>query len=131
MGITKIAVGVFLGILAVLIVINIPNWIESLRREHAEGVVWHLTPEVLIARCGPAVSDKTERLGVRWRSMAYENQHGVKSVVEFDGSPDADKWTFNNLTDPTMEKADEILGREYEPVSAPLRVINQLPCIDK
>jgi hypothetical protein len=58
----KIALGVFLGIIAAFLVIKAPGWIQDgarqSRRDHAQAIVTRLTPEKLIAACGPPRSDE-------------------------------------------------------------------------
>lgn len=73
--ILKIAAGVFLGIIAVLIALKIPAWIVERRAMH---VIFALTPDTVIARCGKPVSDSEHTFHtVSLRDMAYESTTGM------------------------------------------------------
>ena len=57
----RVAAGVFLGIVAVLAILNLPDWIHEYGESKASSQLFGLTPDAVIARCGKPVKDKTER----------------------------------------------------------------------
>jgi hypothetical protein len=74
----KIAAGVFLGIVVVLIALKIPAWIVERRAMH---VIFALTPDTVIACCGKPVSDNEHTFHtVSLRDMAYEGTAGKVSL---------------------------------------------------
>src|SRR4051812_35455908 len=58
----KIALGVFLGAAALLLVMKIPGAIQDMRREHQVEIMLDLTPAKLIALCGTPTKDETVKL---------------------------------------------------------------------
>ena len=90
MSILKIAVGVFLGVLAVFVLVKLPEWLETFYRERAQANARHAlytidTPEDLIARCGTPLQEQewslpSEHLHLV-RNMAYKTPSGEKAVL--------------------------------------------------
>ena len=75
----KIAVGVFVGVFAVLGVRALPDWIEKQLEDNARTVISSLTPDKILAQCGPPIDDKTENIGSKttpivYRTMSYANE---------------------------------------------------------
>ena len=78
--ILKIAAGIFLGIIAALIMLKIPAWIRERRAVH---VIFTVTPDVVVARCGKPISDNEHTFHtVSLRDMAYEGAAG-KVILHF------------------------------------------------
>jgi hypothetical protein len=81
--ILKIAAGVFLGIIALLIALKIPAWTEESRERRAMHVIFALTPDMLVSRCGKPTSDNEHVFhNVSLRDMAYEGTAG-KVILHF------------------------------------------------
>lgn len=66
----KVAVGVFLGVMAALILYHIPGWYKKREAENAQekqeeidSRLFEMKPMDFIARCGSLVEDKTSDLG--------------------------------------------------------------------
>jgi hypothetical protein len=78
--ILKIAAGMFLGIIAALIMLKIPAWIRERRAVH---VIFTVTPDAVIARCGKPISDSEHTFHtVPLRDMTYEGTAG-KVILHF------------------------------------------------
>jgi len=126
MRILQIAVGVFLGIIAVIAVIKYPHWMMDAVKEHNAFVVAKMTPEKLIEKCGKPLSDKQTRTSKQdsyaYRSIEYQ---GKFSKVTFDFLRDKDTSWF--LTGTKIDS--EITGAWNKDGSS--RVLFQMPCIDK
>ena len=122
----KIAAGVFLGIIAVLIVLKIPTWIDEARNQHYQSVMSALTPDKLIARCGQPLKDTTDPpLG--WRSMYYKDSFGGTVLVQFlHDNKERSKWYFLSMQD-VFELNDKV-GNDRK--GADMQVY-ALPCVDK
>jgi hypothetical protein len=121
----QIAGGVFAGIMAVLLVINIPRWVNESRTEHKQDVIRAMSPEKLIAGCGQPLSDKEEDLAnshsVYIRSIKYKGSFGPV-LVEFMKSSDT-PWSLRHI-----EAGSEIKITDND---GPGRMILNLPCMDK
>ena len=93
--ILKIAAGVFLGIIAVLIALKIPAWIVERR---AMRVILAFTPDTAIARCGKPASDNEHTFHtVSLRDMAYEGTAG-KVILHFGKIDKAESFKFHYST---------------------------------
>jgi hypothetical protein len=119
--ILKIAAGMFLGIIAVLIMLKIPAWIRERRAAH---VMVTLTPDVVIARCGKPISDNERTFHtVSLRDMAYEGKAG-KVILHFGKitkTSGAEKiWILNYM--------DDSRGVHYNKYQSQLLA---LPCLSK
>src|SRR5260370_42660403 len=95
----QMAGGVFKGIMAVLLVINSPRWVDESRTQHKQDVIRTMTPEKKIAGCGQPLSDKQEDLGnshsVYIRSIKYKGSFGPV-LDEFLKSSDT-PWSLRRI----------------------------------
>ena len=133
----KIALGVFLGGAALLLVRAIPGWIAKQRAEKEEmrefnirEEIRRLTPEKLIARCGNPVKDTgtVEKYGGRFRDMTFRSPLGGDENMEF---YDANRTPGSKGTGPpewTLDPApfSNAFGSDWERVLA-----EDLPCAVK
>jgi len=106
----KIAGGVFLGILGFFIVLNIPNWLAESREDSARSVIFHLTPDAVIAHCGKPISDQSETLPTNTpndllltRDLSYKNDVGTVVLHFLNVSKEAGSkerfWSMNSMED--------------------------------
>jgi hypothetical protein len=130
--ILKVAVGVFLGIIAAFILIEMPGWIKQTQRNHAQQVMDDLTPEKLIARCGKPVKDETIEVspGFLMRDIHYEGADFPKQgrylcIVGFSKTGSGD-WVLSGFSfgSATMPGA-------YVPEKDSQERIRMLPCLDR
>lgn len=96
MSILKVAVGVFLGGMAIFLAINAPGWIDKARHEKwyadARKAVDGLTPDLLIQRCGKPQKDVTDKT-ITTRFIRYNDQSVVLRFFQMkDGS-----WFFTGM----------------------------------
>jgi hypothetical protein len=108
--ILKIAVGVFLGLTAIIIVFSIPRWIrvknerealkaQEARRVYAFQFVQNLSPDKVVASCGKPIINSVNELrtiGSAWQTLGYERKDGKISTgiaIEFQRD-DQNRWTF-------------------------------------
>ncbi len=122
--ILKIATGTFLGIIAVLIMLKIPAWIEASRERRAMHVIFTITPDAVIARCGKPISDNEHSFHtVSLRDMEYEGTAG-KVILHFGkitkNSGIETIWILNYM--------DDALGVHYNKYQSQLLA---LPCLSK
>jgi hypothetical protein len=99
MGLTfKIALGVFLGVLAVFLVVHAPSWIEKSRKgswyAEAEEAMNGLTPDLAIQRCGDPQKDVVYKFpNNEKRLMYYEDRIVVLTFIRSTGGP----WSFMSM----------------------------------
>lgn len=90
MGLTfKIAIGVFLGVIAAFVAIKAPGWIAHAQTEwryiDAERAMQGMTPDLAIQRCGKPDKDVTST-AANGRLIYYKNQSALASsgvVLDF------------------------------------------------
>jgi len=130
----KIAAGVFLGIIAILIILKLPDWIQEYGEAKASSQLFGLTPDAVITRCGKPLKDKTERFSTGkpkeplvMRHMFYKGQVGAVLVnfVEFSKDDGQRAWGLSGMT--SVSGLDDYSGtlnykRDREKVFA-------LPCL--
>ena len=117
-----IAVGFVAGIIGVRVIIAAPSWFKERRENRQFIAVNNLTPERLIARCGPPLGDETRNLyPIIARDMNYRSDS--KGIIVFKFSKTAEEssdWVF-------MSMQDSNGGTDYETPSAK---ISALSCLD-
>jgi hypothetical protein len=124
----KIALGVFLGIVAVLVLVSVPGWIEQSNKNHARIVSGTMTPEKLIARCGQPIKDNTVSLygTISIRDMQYQASHKNIAILSFTGEHANDSHlTAFHLGADIGNNA--LLPEENDPQEQ----LIALPCMDK
>jgi hypothetical protein len=116
-----IAVGLVAGIVGVRVLIAAPGWFKERRENRQFIAVNNLTPERLIARCGPPLEDQSKNLyPIITRDMNY-NSHS-RGTILFKFSKTAEEssdWVFMSMQDSN--------GTDYE---SPTAKISALPCLD-
>jgi hypothetical protein len=118
----KIAAGVFLAIIAVLVVVKYPDWMKDAVENHNEFVLLEMTPEKLVAKCGKPLSDKqTKQSPYTYREIEYQGR--------------LDKVTFNFFRGKNTPwvRAGGKIGQEIIvwDKNGSSRVIFEMPCMDK
>jgi hypothetical protein len=124
--IVDIAVRVLLGIVAlvaaVFLVIQAAGWIERTRERRITKATDAVTPDRLIARCGPPTGEvTTDVFPVVRRTMRYKA--GGQRTVIFTFTRSADEpqnWVFLSMKDPAADT----------PYETPEARIFALPCLD-
>jgi len=113
----KVAVGVFLGIIAVLVLLNIPNWIQEYGESSASAQLYGLTPDAVIVRCGKPLKDKTERFSTKkpreplvMRHLFYKGRVGtvLVSFAEFSADDGQRAWGLAGMKG--VSGLDDYLG---------------------
>jgi len=118
-----IAGGMILGIVALRYLVQLPGWMKQRRETRQYIAVNNLTPERLVARCGPPVSDETRDLyPMMARDMVYKSGSSSTTVVlKFSKTAEeSSEWVFTAMQDPTGSV-------KYE---APAAQISVLSCLD-
>jgi hypothetical protein len=117
-----IAAGCIAGIVGVRVLIAAPGWFKERRENRQFIAVNNLTPERLIARCGPPVGDETKNLyPIIARDMRYKSD--TRGIIVFKFSKTAEEssdWVFTSMQDSNG-------GGDYE---APNTKVLALPCLD-
>lgn len=134
--ILKVAVGVFLGIIAVLVVLRIPTWMRENREYEASIKLSHTTPDDVIARCGKSLKDESETLPTnnpkqplvqRW--LFYKGRFSDTVAVQFTQfyTYDGQKaWSVPTVK-AVIGSDDHIGTRTYLKAAD---TIFELPCLD-
>ncbi len=119
--ILKVAAGVFLGIIAVLIILNIPGWIQEYSESRAATQLYGLTPDAVITRCGKPLKDKTERFSTGkpkepavMRRMYYKGRLGtvLVSFVQFSTDDGQRAWGLAGMMG--VSGLDDYSGDNYK-----------------
>jgi hypothetical protein len=112
----KVAAGVFLGIMGVLLVLAIPKWREHSRATNAAQIIALLTPEQVISRCGKPTTDDDNDLsgGFRMRSIVYD-----PIVLNFLKSSAVPQWVYGGM------------GNGVGKIDDPVEQLKWLPCLSK
>jgi len=122
----KIAAGLVLGIVAVLLMLGVPSWRASSREAHYRRLLWNLNPDDALARCGRPLNDRTLNLCPRCdnppmlRTLTYKGARAGNVLLQFSVSRQ-DEWFWAYLS-----MKDELSGRRYETFTAQAF---QLPCL--
>ncbi len=115
--ILKVAAGVFLGLVAVLVILHIPDWIQEYGEAKASSQLFGLTPDAVIARCGKPLKDKTERSSTGkpkepfvMRHMFYKGRFGtvLVSFAEFSRDDGQRAWGLARMVD--VSGLDDYVG---------------------
>ena len=117
-----IAVGCIVGIVGVRALIAAPGWFKERRENRQFIAVNNLTPERLIARCGPPLGDETKNLyPIITRDMNYNSDSRGTLVFKFSKTAEeSSNWVF-------MSMQDSNGGTDYE---TPGAKIAALSCLD-
>src|SRR5258708_4952262 len=115
----KVAAGVFLGIMHVLAVIKLPDWLKDRHNHHAQVVIHRLTPEELMARCGKPVSEKRSK---DERRMTYQGRASMVVAVFY--SLSKTEWNLNHA------ELGALSVGVWEKNGAGM-ILAELPCLDK
>ena len=110
------------GLVALRVLIGAPGWFKQ-RRENRQFIAANnLTPERLIARCGPPVSDETRNLyPIIARDLSYKAETSGTILFKFSKTAEeSSDWVF-------MSMQDSNGGKEYD---SPVAKISALSCLD-
>lgn len=121
------AVAAYFGILLLALLAQIPRWIAEGHNRRVHTAVNTVTPESVIARCGPPVEDVTKDLyPMIARTMTYNSpltagKPGPGKVILFFSRTAEEKsdWVYSSMQ-------DESRATTY---SAPEEQIAALPCL--
>jgi hypothetical protein len=116
-----IAAACVAGIAGVRVLIAAPGWFKQ-RRENRQFIAANnLTPERLIARCGPPVTDETRNLyPIIARDLSYKSNTQGTIVFKFSKTAEeSSDWVFMSMQDSN--------GGDYE---SPRAKISALSCLD-
>jgi len=117
-----IVAGCVAGILGVRVMIAAPEWFKQRRENRQFIAVNNLTPERLIARCGPPVSDETRNLyPIIARDLGYKAETSGTILFKFSKTAEeSSDWVFVSMQDSSS-------GKEYD---SPVAKISALSCLD-
>ena len=117
-----IAVACIAGIVGVRVLIAAPTWFKVRRENRQFLAVNNVTPDRLIARCGPPMTDATKNLyPMIARDMSYKSQSNGTIVFKFSKTAEeSSDWVF-------MSMQDSIGVTNYE---APEAKVHAMPCLD-
>ena len=117
-----IAAGCVAGILGVRVLIAAPEWFKQRRENRQFIAVNNLTPERLIARCGPPASDETRNIyPIVARDLRYKAETSGTILFKFSKTAEeSSDWVFMSMQD-----AND--GKEYD---SPVAKITALSCLD-
>ncbi len=98
-----------------VVILHIPDWIQEYGEAKASSQLFGLTPDVVIARCGKPLRDKTERSSTGkskepfvMRHMYYKGRLGTVRV-DFVHNDDGQKeWGFLGMMD--VSGLDDYVG---------------------
>jgi hypothetical protein len=151
--ILKIAAGVFLGVIAVVMVQKSPHWLRVYKDVVYEDRMWRVmqgtTPEKVIARCGKPSEDKTETspdgevrslFYVPGPEFAASFLRGMNEVNKDLGHAPETSVDLRHVLRFRRESQDRSThlyattylanGKAGEEETSPISVINTLPCLD-
>jgi hypothetical protein len=117
-----IVAGSVVGLLVVIVLLaRVVDWIRNAREKGQEQAILEVTPDSLVAQCGPPAADETKDLyPVLSRTMTY--QRGASESIVFTFSRTAEKksdWVFLSMKEQTS-------SRSYED---PAAKISAMPCL--
>jgi hypothetical protein len=117
-----IVAGCVAGIVGLRVLIAAPGWLKQRRENRQFIAVNNLTPERLIARCGPPMLDATRNLyPIVARDLEYKAETGGTILFKFTKTAEeSSDWVF-------MSMQDSNGGKEYE---SPLAKVSALSCLD-
>jgi hypothetical protein len=117
-----IAAGFVAGIVGVRLLIAAPSWFKERRENRQFIAVNNLTPERLIARCGPPIGDETKNLyPIITRDMNYKSDNRGTILFKFTKTAEeSSDWVFVSMQDSHG-------GTDYD---SPRAKISALPCLD-
>jgi hypothetical protein len=117
-----VAAGCIAGIVGVRVLIAVPKWFKQRRENRQFIAVNNLTPERLMARCGPPMGDETKNLyPMIARDMSYKSDTRGMIVFKFSKTAEeSSNWVF-------MSMQDSKGGTDYD---TPAAKISALPCLD-
>ena len=89
------------AIVCVRVLIAAPGWFKQRRENRQFIAVNNLTPERLIARCGPPMSDATRNLyPMIARDLNYKAESGATIVFKFSKTAEeSSDWVFMSMQD--------------------------------
>lgn len=117
-----IAMACIVGIVGGRVLIAAPGWFKQRRENRQFIAVNNLTPERLVARCGPPIGDETKNLyPIVARDISYKSSGSGTLVFKFSKTAEeSSDWVF-------MAMQDENGGGDYE---SPRAKIRALSCLD-
>ena len=117
-----IAAGCIAGIVSVRVLFAASSWFKERRENRQFIAVNNLTPERLVARCGPALEDQTKNLyPIITRDMSYKSDSRRTIMFTFSKTAEeSSNWVFVSMQD-SNGAAD---------LESPSAKISALSCLD-
>ncbi|HLZ90549.1 MAG TPA: hypothetical protein VKQ28_02450 [Candidatus Acidoferrum sp.] len=117
-----IAVGILAGIVGVRLLMAVPSWLKERRENRQFIAVNNLTPERLVARCGPPMADETRDIyPMVARDMNYKSASRGTIVFKFSKTAEeSSDWVF-------MSMQEAASGSDYE---TPEAKVAAMSCLD-
>lgn len=117
-----IAVGILAGIVGVRLLMAVPSWLKERRENRQFIAVNNLTPERLVARCGPPMADETRDIyPMVARDMNYKSASRGTIVFKFSKTAEeSSDWVFMSMQEATS-------GSDYE---TPEAKVAAMSCLD-
>jgi hypothetical protein len=115
--------GAIFGLLVMVTLMkDLIEWVRDARERQQEQAVASVTPDSLIARCGPPAEDMTREVyPILMRTISYQPSGKEKVVVAFSRTAEEKSdWVF-------LSMKDQIETRTYD---SPEAKIAALPCLD-
>jgi hypothetical protein len=116
------AAGILGLIVAVTLLGRLSEWARNARERRHEQAVATVTPDRLIARCGPPAEDATKEVyPILMRTITYQSDGGEKRVLAFSRTAEEKSdWVF-------LTMKNESGATSYD---TPEAKIAALPCLD-
>lgn len=117
-----IAVGILAGIVGVRLLMAVPSWLKERRENRQFIAVNNLTPERLVARCGPPMADETRDIyPMVARDINYKSASRGTIVFKFSKTAEeSSDWVF-------MSMQEAASGSDYE---TPEAKVAAMSCLD-
>lgn len=118
-----IVAGAIIGLIAVATLVkHVSEWARNARERRFEEAAATVTPDRLIARCGPPAEEVTKEVyPILMRTMSYQPRSNEKLVFAFSRTAEEKSdWVF-------LSMKDESGARSYD---TPEAKIAALPCLD-
>jgi hypothetical protein len=114
--------GLVIGIVFVRYLFVLPGWMKERRETRQYIAVNNLTPDRLVKRCGPPLSDETKDLyPMVARDMVYKSRSVGTVVLKFSRTAEeSSAWVFTAMQDPSGSVS-------YEEPEAQISVLS---CLD-
>jgi hypothetical protein len=117
-----LAAALLAAIVSVRVLVAAPDWFKQRRENRQFIAVNNLTPERLMARCGPPLTDATRNLyPIIARDMSYKAESSGTVLFKFSKTAEeSSDWVFSSMQDANG-------GKEYDTAEAKILALS---CLD-